>query len=595
MRLGCDLVQKKLFAELGISPEVLRAIEKMGYEEASPIQSESIPPLLAGRDLVGTSQTGSGKTAAFGIPAIECVDPQLRKPQVLILCPTRELAVQVAEGIAQLAAFKPGVRELPIYGGASYDRQFRGLDQGAQVIIGTPGRLMDHLKRGSLRLDSLKMVVLDEADRMLDMGFVEDIRDILQQSPPERQTVCFSATFPPQIRDLIDTFTNDPVSVRIESQQMTVPSIDQTYYEVERRSKIEALCRIIDFKDLKFGIIFCATKLMCDDLTDHLSARGFTAEKLHGDLSQAMRERVLARFKKHEIEFLIATDVAARGLDVDDVEVVFNYDLPHDGEDYVHRIGRTGRAGRDGQAITLVAGREIYKLQHIMRFIGTRIHRERVPTMEELEHKRTNVMMEKVRSTLEQGNHRKYDVYVDRLLEGGYSPTDIATALFQIVAGDAGDSDDMPSLPPSTAPKPAAAKPAAPSPKPPAPARAERESPRLEQRDYPDNRPRGPRPAERDYADARPRGPRPTDRAPDRPAKPSRFADRDQGPASRGASKFGGSPPALREDSRRPDAKSSPRPPFAGKFPKTGKPKPGSGPAPWPPKGKPGKSKPGPR
>lgn len=586
-------MQKKLFAELGISPEVLRAIDQMGFEEASPIQSEAIPPLLQGRDLVGTSQTGSGKTAAFGIPAIECVDPQLRRPQVLILCPTRELAVQVAEEIAKLASFKPGVRELPIYGGASYDRQFRGLDQGAQVVIGTPGRLMDHLERGSLKLDALKMVVLDEADRMLDMGFVDDIRQILEQSPAERQTVCFSATFPPQIRNLIETFTRDPISVRIESQQMTVPSIDQSYYEVERRSKIEALCRIIDFQDLKFGIIFCATKLMCDDLTDHLCARGLAAEQLHGGLSQAMRERVLARFKKHDVEFLVATDVAARGLDVDDVEVVFNYDLPHDGEDYVHRIGRTGRAGQDGRAVTLVAGREIYKLQHIMRFIGTGIRRERVPTMEELEHKRTNVMMENVRATLERGEHRKYEVFVDRLLEGGYSPTDIATALFQIVAGDTGDTYE--------APRPAAVKPPVPS------TAAEPVAAGQEQRNRPDRRAGepGPRPPRQD--DCRPHdGPRGpwTEAKPKRPSKPSRPADRDDASTTRAtsrAAKRGFTVVSTGEERRHPGASSSSRPPFAGTYGKPGKPSSSksksrsAGARPYPAAGKAGKPKRGAR
>ncbi len=562
----------------------------MGFEEASPIQSESIPPLLEGRDLVGSSQTGSGKTAAFGIPAIQCVDTELRQPQVLILCPTRELAVQVAEEMAKLAAFRPGLRELPIYGGASYERQFRGLDQGAQVVIGTPGRLMDHLKRGSLKLDALKMVVMDEADRMLDMGFVEDIREILEQCPAGRQTVCFSATFPPQIRDLIDTFTQDPVSVRIESQQMTVPSIDQSYYEVERRSKIDALCRIIDYQDLKFGIIFCATKLMCDDLSDHLAARGFMTERLHGDLSQAMRERVLARFKKHDIEFLIATDVAARGLDVDDVEVVFNYDLPHDGEDYVHRIGRTGRAGRDGRAITLVAGREIYKLQHIMRFIGTRIRRERVPTLEELDHKRSNVLLERVRATLERGSHGKYEEFVDRLLEAGYTPTDIATALFQIVAGEGVNAEDVnyvaPPLPEPEPPKPA---PVAPKPKP-APKYAKPKPPMVSTRDKWER-------AEREFGGEKNWAP-PGPKGPKRGPGPGPGPRPGPGQGEGGRFKGGYSPYPSREAMEGGDGGRS-RPPRGEKFaPKPGKPKSPKpkGPVPsWAPKGKPGKGKTRPR
>jgi ATP-dependent RNA helicase DeaD len=341
-------MQKLPFAELGLSPEILKAVEKLGYEEASPIQSAAIPVLLAGADVIGQSQTGSGKTAAFAIPAIELVDPNLREVQVLVLCPTRELAVQVAEEVAHLATFKRGVRELPIYGGASYDRQIRGLKDGTQIVIGTPGRVMDHLERGTLRTDSFKMVILDEADRMLDMGFRDDIDVILGQSPTERQTVLFSATMPAGIRSLIKKHTRDAVQVKIEQVALTIPAIDQVYYEVDRRSKLEALCRIIDLQDIKCSIIFCATKMMCDQLTEHLAARGYVADKLHGDVTQAGRERVMKRFREKKIEFLVATDVAARGLDVDDIEVVFNYDLPHDGEDYVHRIGRTwaGRTNR---------------------------------------------------------------------------------------------------------------------------------------------------------------------------------------------------------------------------------------------------------
>jgi ATP-dependent RNA helicase DeaD len=437
-------MQKKTFAELGLSPELLKAIDKMGFEEASPIQCEAIPPLMTGVDLVGQSQTGSGKTAAFAVPAIERVDASLRSPQVLILCPTRELAVQVAEEVAKLAMFKRGVRELPIYGGQSYERQFRGLQQGAQIIIGTPGRVIDHLDRGTLKLETIRMVILDEADRMLDMGFLEDIRMVLSHAPPERQTVLFSATVPRPIQELIRTFTRDAVTVRIESQALTVPAIDQVYYEVDRRSKLEALCRIIDVQDIKFGIIFCATKMMVDELVEHLLARGYSADKLHGDMSQALRERVMAKFRKHGIEFLVATDVAARGLDVEDIEVVFNYDLPHDGEDYVHRIGRTGRAGKTGRAITFVAGREIYRLQNIIRFTKSRIRRERVPSADEVEQKRSNQLFESLRETLERGQFKRHDDLVDRLLDQGHSPTDIASALIHLLSGDKGQGASAP-------------------------------------------------------------------------------------------------------------------------------------------------------
>ena len=429
-------MQKKPFTELGLSPELLKAVAKMGFEEASPIQSETIPTLLAGKDVVGLSQTGSGKTAAFALPAIEAVDASLRAPQVLILCPTRELAMQVAEEVAKLAMFKKGVRELPIYGGQSYDRQLRGLREGAQIIIGTPGRVMDHLERKTLKLDQLKMVILDEADRMLDMGFREDIETVLKQAPAERQTVFFSATMPPMIRSLIKNYTRDPVNVRIEAQEMVVPAIDQVYYEIDRRSKLEVLCRLIDLQDIKYGIIFCGTKMMCDELADHLKARGYSSDKLHGDISQQMRERVVAKFRKRGFEFLVATDVAARGLDVDDIEVVFNYDLPQDAEDYVHRIGRTGRAGKTGRAITFVSGREIWKMQQIIRFTKGKVRREKVPSAEEVEEKRTNAFLETLRETLEKGDYKRQDATIDQLLLAGHTATDIASALIHLLGGD---------------------------------------------------------------------------------------------------------------------------------------------------------------
>ncbi len=426
-------MEKKLFSDLGLSPEILKAVSKMGFEEASPIQSATIPKLLAGADIVGESQTGSGKTAAFAIPAIERVDPALRAPQVLILCPTRELTMQVAEEVAKLAFFKRGVRELPIYGGQAYDRQLRGLRDGAQIIIGTPGRVIDHLKRGTLRLEQIRMVVLDEADRMLDMGFRDDIEAILTGAPPTRQTVFFSATLPPPIQQLIRRYTRTPVNVRIEAHALSVPAIDQVYYEVDPRSKLEALCRIIDLQDIKYAIIFCGTKMMVDELADHLAARGYSCDKLHGGIVQAMRERVVAKFRKRGFEFLVATDVAARGLDVEDIEVVFNYDLPQDAEDYVHRIGRTGRAGRSGKAITFVAGREIYKMQQIMRAMKGRVRRERVPSEQQVEEKRTTQFVEALRETLEKGEYQRYDEIIDHLLELGHSPTDIASALIDLL------------------------------------------------------------------------------------------------------------------------------------------------------------------
>ena len=427
---------------------MLKAIDKLGFEKAAPIQAEAIPVLMGGADVVGQSMTGSGKTAAFGIPAIEKVDAQSRATQVLILCPTRELAVQVSEEIHKLAFFKRGIHALPIYGGQSYERQFFGLKQGAQIVIGTPGRVMDHMRRGTLRLDGIKMVILDEADVMLNMGFREDIEFVLQGVPKERQTVFFSATMPKPIRDLIEKFSRSPVTVKIEQKAMTVPTVEQVYYEVDRRWKIELLTRIIDIHDYKLGIIFCNTKRMVDDLTDHLNAQGYSADRLHGDMTQMMRDRVMNKFRKSGLEFLVATDVAARGIDVDDVQVVFNYDLPYDPEDYVHRIGRTGRAGRSGMAISFAAGREVFQIRHIERFTNMRITRGKAPTADEVGEARTNVFLAKLRATLTGTEFKGQEAVVGRLLEEGFSTTDVAAAaLHMLQQGEASKAK-----PPAAAP-----------------------------------------------------------------------------------------------------------------------------------------------
>ncbi len=511
-------MSKLPFAELGLSPDLLKAVARMGYEEASPIQSEAIPILMQGGDVVGQSQTGSGKTAAFALPLIERVDPAMRAPQGLILCPTRELAVQVAEEVAKLAQFKRGIRELPIYGGAAYDRQLRGLREGAQIIIGTPGRFIDHLDRKSLLLDQVKTVVLDECDRMLDMGFREEIERILEATPPERQTVFFSATLPPQIQHMIKRFAREPRYVQITAQSVDAPNIAQSYYEVGRGSKIEVLCRLIDLQDIRYAIVFCSTKMMVDELTEHLGARGYAADKLHGDMAQTMRERVMRRFREKRVEFLVATDVAARGLDVESVEVVFNFDLPNDPEDYVHRIGRTGRAGRAGRAITFTYGREIYKMQQIMRFTKSRIQRENVPTMREVEEKRASALFNAVRETLEKGEFTRHEEFVDELLEQGHTAADVASALLHMLGGDTRPGERIPED----------------SPKPP---RAEK-GPRG---DYPPYTPReraggpregGPRDRERSPAAARPARERTAERETE-PAAPRENSRRDTRPEPR--------------------------------------------------------------
>jgi ATP-dependent RNA helicase DeaD len=418
------------FASLGLSPELLKAVEKLGFEETSPIQAATIPLLMEGHDVVGQSQTGSGKTAAFCIPAIERVDPSGRTAQVLILVPTRELATQVADEVHKLASFKKGVRSVPIYGGASYERQFAELKRGAHIVVGTPGRLTDHMGRNTLDLSAVTTLILDEADRMLDMGFRDDIEKILAAAPAERQTVFFSATISPPIQALVRRHSRDAKTVKIEQRVVAGPPlVDQIYYEVRHHAKFDALSRLIDFYDVKSGVIFCNTQHMVEELADALVARGCSAERLHGGMAQPQRTRVMNSFKKKAFEFLVATDVAARGIDVNDLELVVNYDLPYDAEDYVHRIGRTGRAGRKGRAITLVSGAGIYKMQSIERFTKTRIRREHVPTAEAVESRRSDALFEKLRGKLEAGEFPKQTLLVERLLEQGYTPTEVAAAI----------------------------------------------------------------------------------------------------------------------------------------------------------------------
>ncbi len=345
----------------------------------------------------------------------------------------------MAEEVHKLAAFKKGIHAVPIYGGASYERQFFELKKGVQIVIGTPGRLIDHIDRGTLDLSQTKMVILDEADRMLDMGFRDDLRTILDAVPKERQTVFFSATLSKPIRELIDKYSKSPEFVQIEQKEVSAPAIEQWYYEAPSRVKMQTLIRLIDYHGFKLGIIFCNNQRMVDELADALAAQGFSADRLHGGIAQAQRTRVMNKFKKSEFEFLVATDVAARGIDVDDLELVVNYDLPYDAEDYVHRIGRTGRAGKRGMAVTFVSGRDIYKLQFIEKYTKSKIRRGQVPTADEVEERRTEGLLEKVREVVDAGEFRDHAFLVDRLLEQGISSTDLAAALFYLLT-DAGNS-----------------------------------------------------------------------------------------------------------------------------------------------------------
>ena len=433
------------FEDMNISNEICRAVLDMGFEEATPIQSQAIPVILEGKDIIGQSQTGTGKTAAFGIPLLERINPEDRRLQALILSPTRELPIQVSEEFRKLLKYKDNIRVLPIYGGQPIDRQIAALRKGTQVVIGTPGRVMDHMRRRTIKAETVQMMVLDEADEMLDMGFREDIETILVKIPEEHQTLLFSATLSPEILDITKRFQKNPEFIKIVRKELTVPNIEQYYFDVKEKTKLDALCRIIDVYDPKLAMVFCNTKKRVDDLVEMLQGRGYFAEGLHGDLKQAQRDKVMQKFRNGTIEILVATDVAARGIDVDDIDVVFNYDVPQDEEYYVHRIGRTGRAGKAGKAFTFCVGKEIYKLRDIMRYTKTKIQQQKLPTLSDVEEMKTNIYLEKIKGIIEEGHLTKYIHLVDRLMEEDYTSIDIAAALLKDHLSDV-NADDIDAL-----------------------------------------------------------------------------------------------------------------------------------------------------
>ena len=433
------------FEDMNISNEICRAVLDMGFEEATPIQSQAIPVILEGKDIIGQSQTGTGKTAAFGIPLLERINHEDRRLQALILCPTRELAIQVSEEFRKLLKYKDNIRVLPIYGGQPIDRQIAALRKGTQVVIGTPGRVMDHMRRRTIKAETVQMMVLDEADEMLDMGFREDIETILAKIPEEHQTLLFSATLSPEILDITKRFQKNPEFIKIVRKELTVPNIEQYYFDVKEKTKLDALCRIIDVYDPKLAMVFCNTKKRVDDLVEMLQGRGYFAEGLHGDLKQAQRDKVMQKFRNGTIEILVATDVAARGIDVDDIDVIFNYDVPQDEEYYVHRIGRTGRAGKAGKAFTFCVGKEIYKLRDIMRYTKTKIQQQKLPTLSDVEEMKTNIYLEKIKGIIEEGHLTKYIHLVDRLMEEDYTSIDIAAALLKDHLSDV-NADDIDAL-----------------------------------------------------------------------------------------------------------------------------------------------------
>jgi len=425
------------FKELNLSEAMQKALDDMGFEEATPIQSKAIPPVMEGKDIIGQAQTGTGKTCAFGIPAIEMIDPKESGVQVLILCPTRELAIQVSEELKNLCKFKKGIKTLPIYGGQSIDRQIMALKNKPQIIIGTPGRVMDHMRRRTLKLQDLKMIVLDEADEMLNMGFREDIDTILEQVPAERQTLLFSATMSKEILEITKLYQREPVIIKTVHKELTMPTTEQFYIEVREASKLELLCRMIDANNIKVGIVFCNTKRKVDEVTTALQTRGFSAEALHGDMKQTERDRVMNKFRKGLVDMLIATDVAARGIDVNNVEAVFNYDIPSDEEYYVHRIGRTGRAGKKGISYSFVFGRDIFKLRDIQRYTKTDILPMKPPSISDVEEVKQDSTVKQILTALEQGGHSKYNTIIEKILEESDDSTmmDIASVLYKMAFG----------------------------------------------------------------------------------------------------------------------------------------------------------------
>ncbi len=430
------MIQIKPFHELGISDELLFDIEKAGYAEPTPIQSEAIPVAIAGRDILGQAHTGTGKTAAFTIPMIMKIDPNVRGVQGLVITPTRELCVQVA---GEVYKFGKGsrIKELPIYGGQPIDHQIRGLRQNPHIIIGTPGRLIDHVKRRTLDLSQVKMVILDEADEMLDMGFVQDIEYLLSQTNEERQTMLFSATVPPEIRRISRRYMNNPenISVIREGEGNTGADIEQVYYEVPDAFKLEALCRLLDFESIEFAIIFCRTKKECGELESNLKLRGYLVEALHGDLNQNQRNKVMDKFKRKKLEYLVATDVAARGIDVSNVTHVINYHIPQNPEDYVHRIGRTGRAGNKGTAITLTSPREFASIRSIQRITKSKMERKQLPSVSDMLEKQQESLRGRIAKVLETENLERYQDIVQNLSED-ITPEKLSTALLKLYFDD---------------------------------------------------------------------------------------------------------------------------------------------------------------
>jgi len=423
------------FKDLSLSPSILKAVEEIGYIKPSPIQAEAIPVVLSGKDIIGQAQTGTGKTAAFMLPILEKIDPKNRNVQALVLCPTRELAVQVHEESKKFARNSKDVSILSIYGGQSYDPQIRALKKGVQIVVGTPGRIMDHMKRGTLKLENLKMLVLDEADEMLNMGFKEDIETILEKTPNERQTVMFSATMPKEILNIAKTYQKSPEVVKVVSEELSNKKIDQYFVEVKRQDRLQAMIRVIDMMGLTSSIVFTNTKREVDELVSKLQEEGYVTEGLHGDLKQAQRDRVMSSFRRKNVNILVATDIAARGIDVSNVEAVFNYDIPLNEENYVHRIGRTGRAGSTGLSITFVFGKDMFRVRRIEDYTKTKMTKMPIPSIEDIRAKRSTNVVDEIVGKLEAEDFSKENELIAQILEKGYTIEQVAATLLNMKVG----------------------------------------------------------------------------------------------------------------------------------------------------------------
>ncbi len=422
------------FEQLGLSEPILKSLKSMGFEAPTGIQEQCIPHIIEGKDVVGQAQTGTGKTAAFGIPLLQTINTSSNDIQALIQCPTRELAIQVTGELMKIGQYIPHLHVVPVYGGQPIGRQLASLKRGAQIIVGTPGRTIDHIKRGTIKLDNLQMLIFDEADEMLNMGFREDMEEILTHVKHDIQTVMFSATVPPFIRDIMKRFMKDPVNITIDRKQITAPKIEQWVVEVRDSIRTEAITRFMDVYNFKLGIVFCNTKIATESVARELQARGYSSEVLNGDLNQTQRDKVMSGFRTGQIDLLVATDVAARGIDVEDVDVIFNYEIPSDPEYYVHRIGRTGRAGKTGTSITFSSPNKIRRLKFIENQIKQKLKVAPMPSLNDVKESRIAVQLKEVRDTLEAGGLRPYIEQLEPFAESGYSAIEIAAALLKLRA-----------------------------------------------------------------------------------------------------------------------------------------------------------------